>query len=407
MTTITWETRYARRAASVSSSAIRELLKVVQTPGLLSLAGGMPPPELFPIQAVQAACQHVLSERGREAMQYGITEGYAPLRQFVIEWMSRSGLQLDESNVLITSGGMQGLDLVGRLLINPGDPIIVESPTFLGALQTFTLNQAQFLPVPTDEEGILPAHLEAALQKRPTLVYLVPTFQNPTGITLSARRRREIIELADRYQTPIIEDDPYSHLRFEGEEVSPLIRLDAETRGSTGGGLQSNVIYVGTFSKILGPGLRVGWLVGPAVVIRQLTILKQGVDVHTGVLAQMIVHQVTQDDFLVGHVERLRTALRLRRDAMLDALERHFPPGVQWTRPEGGLFLWVTLPPEMDATELLTEAIKSKVAFVPGRPFYADESGQHTLRLSFSYPTPEQIQIAIERLGKILARRLR
>ena len=404
---LTWETRYARRAASVSSSAIRELLKVVQTPGMLSLAGGMPPPELFPIQAVQAACQHVLSERGREAMQYGITEGYAPLRQFVVEWMSRSSLQLDESNVLITSGGMQGLDLVGRLLINPGDPIIVESPTFLGALQSFTINQAQFLPVPTDEEGIVPTHLEAALKKRPALVYLIPTFQNPTGITLSARRRREIIELADRYQTPIIEDDPYSHLRVEGEEVTPLIRLDAETRGSTGGGLQSNVIYVGTFSKILGPGLRVGWLVGPAVVIRQLTILKQGVDVHTGVLAQMIVHQVTQDDFLVGHVERLRAALRLRRDAMLDALERHFPPGVQWTRPEGGLFLWVTLPPEMDATELLTEAIKAKVAFVPGRPFYADESGQHTLRLSFSYPTPEQIQIAIERLGKILARRLR
>jgi len=404
---LTWETRYARRAASVSSSAIRELLKVVQTPGMLSLAGGMPPPELFPIQAMQAACQHVLSERGREAMQYGITEGYAPLRQFVVEWMSRSGLQLDESNVLITSGGMQGLDLVGRLLINPGDSITVESPTFLGALQTFTINQAQFLPVPTDEEGILPVHLEAALQKRPALVYLIPTFQNPTGITLSARRRREIVELADRYQTPIIEDDPYSHLRVEGEEVSPLIRLDAEMRGSTGGGLLGNVIYVGTFSKILGPGLRVGWLVGPAMVIRQLTILKQGVDVHTGVLAQMIVHQVTQDDFLVGHVERLRTALRLRRDAMLDALERHFPPGVQWTRPEGGLFLWVTLPPEMDATELLAEAIESKVAFVPGRPFYADESGQHTLRLSFSYPTPEQIEIAIERLGKILARRLR
>jgi 2-aminoadipate transaminase len=406
--TVAWETRYARRVTGVASSAIRELLKVVQTPGMISLAGGMPPPEIFPIQAMQAACQHVLAKRGREAMQYGTTEGYTPLRQFAVEWMGRFGLRLDESNVLITSGGLQGLDLAARLLINPGDPIVVESPTFLGALQSFTISQAQFLSVPIDDEqGICPERLEAALRQRPALIYLIPTFQNPTGVTLSAQRRREIIELADRYQVPIVEDDPYSHLRFEGEEVSPLVRLDADLRGGTGKGLQGNVIYVGSFSKMLGPGLRVGWLVGPAEVIRRLTLLKQGTDVHAGVLAQMIVHQVTQDDFMVGHTERLRAALRVRRDAMLGALERHFPPGVQWTRPEGGLFLWVTLPPTIDAADLLAEALEHQVAFVPGQSFYADGSGQHTLRLNYSYPTPEQIETAIERLGKILAWRLK
>lgn len=403
--TVAWETRYARRVIGVPSSAIRELLKVVQTPGMISLAGGMPPPEIFPIQAVQAACQHVLAKRGREAMQYGTTEGYTPLRQFIVEWMRRFGLQLDESNVLITSGGIQGLDLAARLLINPGDPIVVESPTFLGALQCFTISQAQFLSVPIDEHGMRPERLEATLRQRPALIYLIPTFQNPTGVTLSAQRRREIIELADRYQAPIVEDDPYSHLRFEGDELPPLVRLDADWRGA-GKGLQGNVIYVGTFSKMLGPGLRVGWLVGPADVIRRLTVLKQGTDVHTGVLAQMIVHQVAQDDFMVGHVERLRAALRVRQGAMMGALERHFPPGVQWTRPEGGLFLWVTLPPEIDAADLLTEALEQQVAFVPGQPFYADGSGQHTLRLNFSYPTPEQIETAIERLGRILTRRL-
>lgn len=403
--TVAWETRYARRVIGVPSSAIRELLKVVQTPGMISLAGGMPPPEIFPIQAVQAACQHVLAKRGREAMQYGTTEGYTPLRQFIVEWMRRFGLQLDESNVLITSGGIQGLDLAARLLINPGDPIVVESPTFLGALQCFTISQAQFLSVPIDEHGMRPERLEATLRQRPALIYLIPTFQNPTGVTLSAQRRREIIELADRYQAPIVEDDPYSHLRFEGDELPPLVRLDADWRGA-GKGLQGNVIYVGTFSKMLGPGLRVGWLVGPADVIRRLTVLKQGIDVHTGVLAQMIVHQVAQDDFMVGHVERLRAALRVRQGAMMGALERHFPPGVQWTRPEGGLFLWVTLPPEIDAADLLTEALEQQVAFVPGQPFYADGSGQHTLRLNFSYPTPEQIETAIERLGRILTRRL-
>jgi 2-aminoadipate transaminase len=404
---LTWEDHFSQRAGGVSSSAIRDILKIIRRPGYISLAGGMPPPELFPLQACRSAAESVLVQRGREAMQYGLTEGYPPLREFVVQWMRRMDVELEADNVLITSGGMQGLDLCGRLLTNPGDSILMESPTFLGALQVFAVNQAVCVSVPLDDDGLDIAALEQELARRPAFVYLIPTFQNPSGVTLSLERREAVVSLAAQYQVPIVEDDPYSHLRFAGEPLPALMFLDAQRHKTNGQGLQGNVIYNGSFSKILGPGLRVGWLAAPSQVIRRLALLKQGTDLHTSVLAQMIVYEMVQDgEFLPRHVEKLRAALRVRRDAMVAAIQRHFPPGLHWVNPDGGLFIWVTLPPELDANELLKETLEHKVAFVPGYSFFPNGGGRNTLRLNFSYPMPEVIETGIERLGLVLKERM-
>jgi len=407
---LNWEEHFSRRASSVASSAIRDMLQVIQQPGFISLAGGMPPPELFPIDACRAAADRALTLHGREAMQYGLTPGYTPLREFVVRWMGRMSIPLTVDNVLITSGGMQGLDLCGRLLVNAGDRILMEAPTFLGALQVFAVNQADNVSAPLDDQG---PDIEILKQKlaeaRPAFMYLIPTFQNPSGVTMSLERRKRVIALAARYQVPIVEDDPYSHLRFAGETLPTLMALDIAHHGPRLGeeGVCSNVIYLGSFSKILGPGLRVGWLVAPAGVIRRLDTLKQGTDLHASVLAQVIVHEMVQDEtFLPRHIEKLRAALRVRRDAMAAAIEKHFPPGLHWVNPDGGLFLWITLPERLDALELLKEALAHKVAFVPGHSFFPAGGGHNTLRLNYSYPPPEEIKVGIERLGRVLAQHL-
>lgn len=408
MSSLNWEEHFSRRASSVASSAIRDLLKVIQEPGFISLAGGMPPPELFPVEACRAAADRVLTLHGREAMQYGLTPGYTPLREFVVRWMGRMGVAATVENTLITSGGMQGLDLCGRLLVNAGDRILMEAPTFLGALQVFAVNQAQNVSVPLDDWGPDIEILEQKLvESRPAFMYLIPTFQNPSGVTMSPERRERVIALAARYQVPIIEDDPYSHLRFSEETLPSLMALDIAHQGARRGSLRSNVIYLGSFSKILGPGFRVSWLVAPAEVIRRLDTLKQGTDLHASVLAQMIVYEMVQDDtFLPRHIEKLRAALRVRRDTMVAAIEKHFPPGLHWVNPTGGLFVWVTLPEHMDTVELLKETLEHKVAFVPGYSFFPTGGGHNTLRLNYSYPPLEEIEIGIERLGRILTQRL-
>jgi 2-aminoadipate transaminase len=405
---LAWEDHFSQRTGGVSSSAIRDLLAVVQQPGYISLAGGMPPPELFPIEATRAASERVLTTDGTTAMQYGLTEDYLPLREFVVEWMQRLGITLTVDNVVITSGGMQGIDLCGRLLLNPGDFILTEAPTFLGALQVFAVNQARCLSVPVDYDGLDMAALERQLARRPAFVYLIPTFQNPSGSTLSLSQREKVLDLAAHYQVPILEDDPYSHLRFAGEPLPALMRLDAERHGAASGAGSEpggNVIYVGSFSKILGPGMRVGWLAGPAPVIRRLTVLKQGTDLHASVFAQMVVHEIVRDgEFLPRHVEALRRALHQRRDVMAAAIQRYFPPGVRWSKPDGGLFMWVTLAPHIDAVELLAEALEQQVAFVPGFSFFPEGGGQNTLRLNFSYPPVEDIEEGVRRLGQLLVR---
>jgi len=405
---LAWEDHFSQRAGSVSSSAIRDILKIIQQPGYISLAGGMPPPELFPLDACRAAAERVLVRRGREALQYGLTEGYTPLREFVVRWMKRvMDVELGVENVLITSGGMQGLDLCGRLLTNPGDSVLMESPTFLGALQVFAVNQALCASVPLDDDGVDIQALEQGLARKPAFVYLIPTFQNPSGVTLALERRQAVVKLASQYQVPIVEDDPYSHLRFAGEPLPSLMRLDAQRHRANGRELRGNVIYNGSFSKILGPGLRVGWLAAPSNVIQRLALLKQGTDLHSSVLAQMIVHEIVQDsEFLPRHVAKLCDALRVRRDAMVAAIGRHFPPGLRWLNPDGGLFIWVTLPSELDGKELLVEALQHKVAFVPGYPFFPNGGGHNTLRLNFSYTSPQEIETGIQRLGQVLKGRI-
>jgi 2-aminoadipate transaminase len=391
----------------VTSSAIRELLKVVQQPGTISFAGGMPAPELLPVDVVREASQRVLAEQGRQALQYGTTEGYLPLRAWIANSMGHAGVTFNEDNVLIITGAQQGADLVGRLLLNPGDRVVVESPTFLGALQAFNAYQVVCVSVPVDEDGLQLEVLEDVLTTGPRFVYTIPTFQNPSGVTLSRERRCALVQMAARAGVPILEDDPYRHLCYEGGQLPLLLALDAACCEAGGEWeLQGNVIYLGSFSKLLGPGLRVGWAVAPEAVIRRLVQVKQGVDLHTSLLVQMIVYEVVRGGFLEGQMPRLCSAYRERRDVMLTAMARHFPPGVSWTRPRGGLFLWVTLPPSLNVEELLAAALRRKVAFVPGTPFYAGGQGPSALRLNFSYPRPEQIETGIQRLGEVLAQAL-
>jgi 2-aminoadipate transaminase len=375
---------------------------------MISFAGGMPAPDLLPADALLEASQRVLAERGQQALQYGVTEGHPPLKAWIIEYMARQGVILDESNLLIVSGAQQGLDLAARLLLHPNGRVVVESPTFLGALQAFNAYGAVYVPVPMDEEGALIDSVEAALATSPCFVYAIPTFQNPSGVTLSRERRDALVELAARAEVPILEDDPYHQLRYEGDHVPSLLALDAaRLQPGRKGGRQGNVIYLGSFSKLLGPGLRLGWVAAPAVVIRKMVLAKQGIDLHTSLYVQMVVHEVvSQTGFLDQLVTRLREAYRERRDVMLAAMARRFPPEVSWTQPQGGLFLWVTLPPSLDAHELLADALRHKVAFVPGTPFYARTIRRNALRLNFSHPPPEQIEVGIQRLGEILARAL-
>lgn len=403
-----WRDRFAQRTQRMTSSAIRELLKLTQDPELISFAGGLPAPEVFPIEEAAEATSRILRERGRMALQYSPTEGYPPLREMLVRHMARYGIEVEPGNVLVTSGSQQALDLVGRLFLDPGDHVVTECPTYLGAVQAFTAYQAEFLAVPVDHQGLQVDLLEEFLRAGPKFLYLLPNFQNPTGVTLSLARRRKVVELAAHYGAPIIEDDPYGQLRFEGAHLPPLVKIDAEFRG-TGDGRQpfaGNVIYLSTFSKTLAPGLRVAWIVASEEVIGRLVQMKQGADLHTGTLAQMVAYEVAREGFLDRHVRRIRALYGARRDAMLAALTRHFPPGVTWTHPQGGLFLWVTLPEGMDSAALLTEALAEKVAFVPGRAFHPDGTGAGTLRLNFSYSPPETIEEGIRRLGSVLRRHL-
>ena len=400
-----WGDRFALRAQGMTSSAIRELLKLTADPEIISFGGGLPAPEVFPLDDVKAAAGRVIEQNGREALQYGPTEGYLPLRELLVRHMARYGIQVTPANVLITSGAQQGLDLIGKLFINSGDRILTEQPTYLGALQAFTAYQARYLPVPIDDEGLRIDLVEDALRAGPKFLYILPNFQNPAGVTLSLERRWRLVELASHYGAPIVEDDPYGQLRYEGEHLPPLVKLDAEYHGNGHGKpFRGGVLYLGTMSKTLAPGLRVGWVVAPEEVMARLVQMKQGADLHTSTFNQMVAYEVARGGFLDQHVRRIRQVHGERRNAMLQALDRHFPPGVLWTRPKGGLFLWVTLPEGMDSTALLAEALKEKVAFVPGTAFYPCGGGQRTLRLNFSYPTPELIEEGIRRLGAVISR---
>jgi len=405
-----WTSRYAQRTKGVKSSAIRELLKITQRPEVISFAGGLPASEVFPTERFREACSRVLDNQAHLALQYGASEGYQPLREMIARHIARYGINAKVENVLITSGSQQALDLIGKLLINGGDRVLVEAPTYLGALQAFNVYGAEYVSVASDADGLRTEKLEPSLRSGPKFMYVLPNFQNPGGTTLSEGRRHELVLLADKFGIPIIEDDPYGQLRFEGEHLTPLVVLDRENLRRDNGYSIGNVIYLSTFSKTLAPGLRLGWIVAPPEVITKLVQLKQGADLHTSTFTQIIAYEVARDGFLDEHVKLIRRVYRERRDVMLEALAQNFPPEVTWTRPQGGLFLWVSLPIGMDAQKLFETALKENVAFVPGDSFYApngnaDEARRH-LRLNFSAAPPEQIREGIRRLGIAVKRQL-
>ena len=401
-----WDHRFAQRTQRMGSSAIRELLKLTEQPDIISFGGGLPAPDVFPINEFREACDRVLTDYGAQSLQYGPTEGYRPLRELLVRHMARYGIDVTPENILLTSGSQQALDLLGKILINPGDRILVESPTYLGALQAWSAYGAEYVTVPMDDDGMDTDALEDALRSGPKFIYVLPNFQNPTGVTLALERRRKLIELADRYGVPIVEDDPYGQLRYEGDHLPSVVVLDSEMRDLSDICYHGNVIYLSTFSKTLAPGIRLAWVVAPPEVIRKLVQAKQGADLHTSTFNQLVTYEVARGGFLDRHIKTIRQVYGERRDVMLGAMDAYFPPGVEWTHPQGGLFLWGVLPIELNSAEVLKAAIEQKVAFVPGSPFYPGGGGHNTMRINFSNATPEKIQEGIARLGRVLYEKL-
>ena len=406
--TTRWLERSADRVRQLKPSAIREILKVTQQPDIISFAGGLPAPEMFPTERVKAATIALLdSPDSARSLQYHPTEGYIGLRQWLVRRMRSRGIPCSVENIIITSGSQQSLDLIGKVLISPGDTVAVECPTFLGVMQAWDMYGASYDCVRTDGDGIVPDDLERALKNGAKALYMVPNFHNPTGVTTSAARRRAIVELADAYGIPIVEDDPYGQLRYEGDTLSPVIAIDGHRLGiaPTRTLDRGNTLFLGSFSKELCPGFRLSWIVGPTDVIQLLVQAKQGADLHSSTFGQMVVHRVVQDGFIDAHIASLVRVYRERRDLMMQLMQSYFPTSLTWTRPEGGLFIWVRLPALLDAADLLGECIKTNVAFVPGRPFYPNGAGRNTFRLNFSNATPDLIEDGIRRMANVFRAR--
>ncbi len=398
-----WEPHLARRTAGMKSSAIRELLKLTQQPDVISFAGGLPASELFPIREVDEACRYILRTEGPKALQYSATEGHRPLKEYLATTMHKYGVPASAENILLTNGSQQALDLIGKIFLDPGDYVLTGSPTYLGAIQAWRAYQARFKTIPLDDDGMQVERLEEAYNavvaetgRPPKFLYVLPNFHNPAGTTLPFERRDYLAEVATRLDLPVVEDDPYGELRYEGEDILPICTLIPE-----------RTIYLGTFSKTMTPGLRLGWIVCPEVLMQRFVQAKQGCDLHTGTFVQYIAADICQRGLLKPHVKRLREVYRERRDTMLDALAEFWPEGASWTHPHGGLFLWARVPEPLDTQELFHEAVKEKVAYVPGINFYPNlDGGNNAMRLNFSYAQPELIVEGIRRLGNLLKRKL-
>lgn len=401
-----YEPRYAKRADAMRASEIRELLKLLEQPGIISFAGGIPDPALFPKDAIDKAYHHILSDRAlaAQALQYSVSEGFEPLRQWIARYMGSLGVPATPDNILVTSGSQQALEFLGKLFITAGDTALVTAPTYLGALQAFSAYEPRYDTIRPETGNRTPASYREAASANGGSVkfaYVVPDFANPTGETLNAEARRGLMALAEDLDIPIIEDTAYVALRFEGENVPAIQALDVERNG---GDLNaSRVIYCGTFSKTLTPGLRIGWVCAAEPIVRRLTLIKQASDLNSSLINQMVMERLAAETY-DAQVAKAATHYRARRDAMLAALQAHMPAGVTWTKPEGGLFIWVTLPEHMDGAELLRRSIaQAKVAFVPGGAFFTDGTGRNTIRLSYSLPSEAQIADGIARLGKLIA----
>jgi 2-aminoadipate transaminase len=389
------EGRFAARMSAMKPSSIREILKTTERPEVISFAGGLPAPELFPVDDIKVAAERVLSEVGPRALQYGITDGVPALRERIVEEMGVRGVNCSIGDILITTGSQQSLDLVGKVFLDPGDVVLTENPTYLAAIQSFQsfqCFQARFQPVPTDDDGIIPEAVEELSGRvKARFLYVIPNFQNPTGRTLSAERRRALYEVAVRRGLTILEDDPYGKLRYRGVSVPPIKSFD--TTGT--------VVYLSTFSKTVAPGFRTGWAVAPQAIREKLIIAKQAADLHTSSFDQLILERYLRDFDNPAHVERVRAAYGERYARMDRALAAEMPAGFSWTHPDGGMFLWVTGPVNLDTTELLVKALERNVAFVPGQDFFPDHEGQSCMRLNFSNAAPAMIDEGIHRLAQL------
>lgn len=383
----------AHRMARMKASAVREILKVAERPDILSFAGGLPAPELFPVEAIAQAHAEVLAGAGQQALQYSVTEGFLPLREFISARLAKRGVRAPVEQLLITNGSQQGIDLVAKILLDPGDVVAVENPSYLAALQVFSGYEVDFEVLGSDDHGMKVEELEALVARRKVkLIYVVADFHNPKGTSLSLERRQRLVSLAAKHGIAVLEDDPYGELRFRGERPPTLMALDDA----------GVVLQLGTFSKTLAPGMRIGWLTGPKALMRAATTAKQAADLHSATLAQRAAASLLNDFDYDGHLRKIRTVYGERCLAMLDALERHMPQGTRWTVPDGGLFIWVQLPRGLRSEELLVPAVEQKVAFVPGSPFFAREPQHEFLRLNFSNRPSELIQVGMERLGRVV-----
>jgi DNA-binding transcriptional MocR family regulator len=393
---IDWSTALAGRNARIRPSEIREFLKLLGQPGIISFAGGIPAPELFPADALQGAMSRLMADPARraQAMQYASSEGYLPLREWIAAHMGRLGIECTPANIVITTGSQQGLDLIGKLFLDPGDEVLLPTPAYLGAIQAFNVYEPAYATI-----DLATGEIDGSGD--PAIAYVVPDFANPSGETISLEQRRQLLDRTDALHLPIVEDAAYQALRYEGEPVPPLLALDIERTGSIE---HSRVIYAGTFSKTISPGMRVGWLCAAEEVIRQAVLVRQAADLHGSILDQMLMADIVASGF-DDQVATILPVYRHRRDAMLAALDRHMPQGVTWTRPEGGMFIWLTLPEGLDSRVLVRKSIDEEgIVFVPGTSFFADGSGERHIRLNYTCSDDATIEDGISRLAALISR---
>lgn len=397
------ERLFSRRTKVMRPSEIRELLKLTQQPDIISFAGGLPNPDAFPIDEIQDITRRVLEEKGKLALQYGPTEGIRSLRETLANRCRKDGMDASSDNVLITTGSQQGLDVIGRIFLDPGDTIIVELPTYLGAINAFRAYEVNFEGIPLDKDGMRIDLLEDKIEDlkkkgiTPKFIYVVPTFQNPAGVVMPESRRKKLVDIANEHDLLIIEDDPYGKLIYEGDFVRPIKSFDDEGR----------VIYLSTFSKILSPGFRLAWIVADEEIIRKLSIGKQALDLCSNTFAQYIANEFIESGYLDLHIMRIIEMYRPKRDRMMESIKKYFPEDTICHKPRGGMFAWVTLPGDIDTEEMFLDAIKEKVAYIHGKAFHVDGGGASSMRLNFSYSSEELIEEGIKRLGKVIERKLK
>jgi len=383
---------FSETAENAKTSAVREILKIAQSPDIISFGGGLPSPDAFPVEEMKAVAVDTLTESGYKTMQYGTTEGLVPLRNLIVDLMDKRSVKTGVGNIVITTGSQQGLNLTGKVFINPGDKIACESPTYLAAISAFKPYKPEFCEVDMDEEGMRMDALEALLSKEKIkIIYTIPDFQNPTGRTMTVERRKEMLRLATKYDVLIIEDSPYGELAFDGDPMPPIKSFDTEDR----------VVYLSTFSKIVCPGFRTGWICASEEILNKYITLKQGLDLHTNQFSQYMIEKYFTTYDVDAQVDKIIEMYKAKRDAMITAIEEHFPKEINYSKPAGGMFVWAELPEGMDTKEIFTKAVERKVAYVPGGSFYPNKSMDNTLRLNFSNMEIDKIKVGIKILGEL------